>query len=148
MNLTIYCNVLAGTTTPKTLKIEGYVKKIKEIIMIDSGSTHNFIHCKIAQELNFFLYPAPKCQVMVVNAGLRERNQQRGLMLGITQRDFKEDGFSGKRHSLKAPKQPSPQLACQEFHRGANRMYDCRNTRGQYKLTYTKFFLCSSSIGA
>ena len=41
-------------------------------------------------------------------------------MLGIAQRDFKEDGFSGKRHSLKAPKQPSPQLACQEFHRGAN----------------------------
>ena len=41
-------------------------------------------------------------------------------MLGIAQRDFKEDGFSGKGHSLKALKQPSPQLACQEFHGGAN----------------------------
>ena len=56
--------------------------------------------------------------VQGVNVGLRESNQQRGLMLGIAQRDFKEDGFSGKRNSLKAPKQPSPQLACQEFHRG------------------------------
>ena len=35
--------------------------------MIDSGSTHNFIHCKIAKELNCFLYPAPECQVMIAN---------------------------------------------------------------------------------
>ena len=35
--------------------------------MIDLGSTHNFIHCKVAKELNFFLYPAPECQVMVEN---------------------------------------------------------------------------------
>ena len=38
------------------------------------------------------------------------------------QRGFKEDGFSGERHSLKAPKQSNPQLACQEFHRGANKI--------------------------
>ena len=38
-------------------------------MLIDSGSTHNFIHCKIANELNFFLYPAPKCQVMVASGG-------------------------------------------------------------------------------
>ena len=47
-------------------------------------------------------------------------NQQRDYMLGAVYRDFKEDEFSGERHSLKAPKQFSPQLACQEFHRGAN----------------------------
>ena len=39
------------------------------LVLIDSGSTHNFIHCKVAKELNFFLYPAPKCQVMVSNGG-------------------------------------------------------------------------------
>ena len=38
-------------------------------MLIDSGSTHNFIHCKITKELNLFLYPAPKCQVMVTNGG-------------------------------------------------------------------------------
>ena len=38
-------------------------------MLIDSGSTHNFIHCKVANELNFFLYPAPECQVMVENGG-------------------------------------------------------------------------------
>ena len=38
-------------------------------MLIDSGSTHNFIHCKVAKELNCFLYPAPECQVMVANGG-------------------------------------------------------------------------------
>ena len=41
-------------------------------------------------------------------------------MLGIAQRDSKEDEVSGERHSLEAPEQSSPQPACQEFHRGAN----------------------------
>eukprot|EP00253_Pinus_taeda_P024425 PITA_24425 len=69
MNPTISCNALAGITTPQTIKIEGQIKKKKVIVLIDSGSTHNFIHCKIAKELNCFLYPAPECQVMVASGG-------------------------------------------------------------------------------
>ena len=61
---------MAGITTPQTLKIEGHIKKKNVIMLIDSGSTHNFIHCKVAKELNFFLYPEPKCQVMVSNGGM------------------------------------------------------------------------------
>ena len=63
------CNALIGITTPQTLKIEGNIMKKKVIVLVDSGSTHNFIHCKIAKELNFFLYPAQECQVMVENGG-------------------------------------------------------------------------------
>ena len=55
---------MAGITSPQTLKIEGNV-----IVMIDLGSTHNFIQCKVAKELNCFLYPASECQVMVENGG-------------------------------------------------------------------------------
>ena len=69
MNQTISCKALARITTPQTLKIEGHIKKKKVIVLIDSGSTHNFIHCKIAKELNYFLYPAPECQVMVASGG-------------------------------------------------------------------------------
>ena len=69
MSLTISCNELARITTPQTLKIEGHIKKKKVIVLIDSGSTHNFIHCKIAKELNCFLYLVPKCHVMVENGG-------------------------------------------------------------------------------
>ena len=59
MSLTILCNALAGITTPQTLKIEGHIKKKKVVVLIDLGSTHNFIHCKVAKELNCFLYRAP-----------------------------------------------------------------------------------------
>ena len=69
MNPTIPCNAFARITTPQTIKIEGQIKKKKVIVLIDSGSTHNFIHCKVAKELNYFLYPAPECQVMIANGG-------------------------------------------------------------------------------
>ena len=61
MSLTISCNALVGVTTPQTLKIEGHIKKKNLIVLIESGSTHNFINCKVAKELNCFLYPALEC---------------------------------------------------------------------------------------
>jgi hypothetical protein len=66
---TISCNALAGISTPQTLKIEGYIKKKKVIVLIDSGSTHNFIHYKLAKDLNCFVYPAPEFQVMIADGG-------------------------------------------------------------------------------
>ena len=62
----ISCNALARITTPQTLKIEGYIEK-KVIVLIDSGSTHNFIHSKIAKDLNCFIYPVLEFQVIVVD---------------------------------------------------------------------------------
>ena len=34
---------------------------------IDSGSTHNFINCKLDKLILFFIYPTPKFQVMIAN---------------------------------------------------------------------------------
>ena len=65
----ISCNALVGIGTPQTLKIEGYTKKKKVIVLIDSGSTHNFIHYKLVKALNFFVYPTPEFQVMIANGG-------------------------------------------------------------------------------
>jgi DNA-binding ferritin-like protein len=65
----ISCNALAGISTPQALKIEGYIKKKKVIVLIDSGSTHNFIHDKLAKDLNCFVYPAPEFQVMIAYGG-------------------------------------------------------------------------------
>ena len=59
-NPTIYCHALARIRTPQTLKIEGYIKKKKVTMLIDSGSTCNFIHCKLAKGINCFVYPKPK----------------------------------------------------------------------------------------
>ena len=51
MNLTISSNALAQIGTPQTLNI-GHIKNKNVTMIIDSGSTHNIIHCKIAEELN------------------------------------------------------------------------------------------------
>jgi hypothetical protein len=66
---TISCNALVGINTPQILKIEGYIKNKKVIVLIDYGSTHNFIHYKLARDLNCFVYPTPKFQVMIVDGG-------------------------------------------------------------------------------
>jgi hypothetical protein len=66
----ISCNLLAIISTPQTLKIEGYIKKKKVIVLIDSGNSHNFIHYKLAKYLNFFVYPVPESQVMISDGGI------------------------------------------------------------------------------
>jgi hypothetical protein len=65
----ISCNALAGISTPQTLKIEGYIKKKKVIVLIDSSSTHNFIHYKLAKALNYFVYLVSEFQVMNADGG-------------------------------------------------------------------------------
>ena len=69
---TISCNALARISAPQTLKIEGYIKKKKVIILIDSGSTRNSIHYKLAKALNCFLYPMPEFQVMIADRGTNQ----------------------------------------------------------------------------
>ena len=66
---TISCRALHGIFTPQTLKIEGYIKKRNATMLIDCGSTHNLIHCKLAKSLNWFIYPALEFQVMIANRG-------------------------------------------------------------------------------
>jgi hypothetical protein len=60
---------LAGIITPQSIKIEGYIKKKKVIVLIDSGSTRNFIHYKLDKALNCFVYPAPEFQVTIADGG-------------------------------------------------------------------------------
>jgi hypothetical protein len=65
----ISCNALARIITHQTLNIKGYIKKKKVIALIDSGSTHKFIHYKLAKDLNCFVYLAPEFQVMITDGG-------------------------------------------------------------------------------
>jgi hypothetical protein len=60
---------LDGISIPQTLKIKGYIKKKKVIVLIDSGNAHNFIHYKLSKDLNFCIYPVPEFQVMITNGG-------------------------------------------------------------------------------
>ena len=46
----ISLNSLTRFFSPQTLKLIGYINHRKVIILVDCGSTHNFIHRRIAQE--------------------------------------------------------------------------------------------------
>jgi hypothetical protein len=65
----ISLNSLTGFFAPKTLKLIGYIKHMKVIILVESGSTHNFIHRHIAQETNCYIHAVNNFQIMIANGG-------------------------------------------------------------------------------
>jgi hypothetical protein len=54
-------------STPQTLKLIGYIKHQKFIILIDNGNTHIFIHCRISQEINCYIHAVNNFQIMIAN---------------------------------------------------------------------------------
>jgi hypothetical protein len=65
----ISLNALTSFSTPQTLKLIGYIKHRKVIILVDSGSTHNFIHRHIAQETHCYIHAVNNFQIMIANGG-------------------------------------------------------------------------------
>jgi hypothetical protein len=65
----ISLNDLTGFSAPQTLKLIGYIKHQKVIILVDSGSTHNFIHRHISQETHCYIYALNNFQIMIANGG-------------------------------------------------------------------------------
>jgi hypothetical protein len=58
-----------GFSAPQTLKLIGYIKHYKVIVLIDSGNTHNFIHRRVAQETHCYVHPISNFQIMIANGG-------------------------------------------------------------------------------
>jgi hypothetical protein len=69
VELVISLNALTGFFAPQTLKIIGYIKHMQVIILVDSGSTHNFIHHRISQETNCYIRAINNFQIMIANGG-------------------------------------------------------------------------------
>jgi hypothetical protein len=65
----ISLNALTGFSAPQTLKLIGYIKHRKVILLVDSGSTHNFIHHCIAQETHCYIHAINNFQIMIANGG-------------------------------------------------------------------------------
>jgi hypothetical protein len=65
----ISLNALTGFSAPQTLKLIGYFKHRKVIILVDSGRTHDFIHRRIAQETNCYIHAVNNFQIMIANGG-------------------------------------------------------------------------------
>ena len=65
----ISLNALTGFYSPQTIKLIGYIKHRKVIILVDSGRIHNFIHCHISQETNCYICVVNNFQIMISNGG-------------------------------------------------------------------------------
>jgi hypothetical protein len=63
----ISLNALTSFFARQTLKLIGYIKHGKVIILVDSGSTHNCIHRRISQETNFYIRVVNNFQIMISN---------------------------------------------------------------------------------
>jgi hypothetical protein len=65
----ISLNALTIFSAPQTCKLISYIKHLKVIILVDSGSTHNFIHRRIAQETHYYIHAINNFQIMIANGG-------------------------------------------------------------------------------
>jgi hypothetical protein len=65
----ISLNSLTGFSAPQTLKLISYINHRKVIILVDSGSTHNFIHHCISQETHCYIHVVNNFQIMIANGG-------------------------------------------------------------------------------
>ncbi|VFQ68537.1 unnamed protein product [Cuscuta campestris] len=60
-------HALAGSPNPRALKLAGMVNGSAVQVLLDSGSTHNFIHPGVAERLQLVLHPVPSFRVYVGN---------------------------------------------------------------------------------
>jgi hypothetical protein len=65
----ISLNALTGFSAPQTLNLISYIKHRKIIILVYSGSTHNFIYRRITQENHCYIHAFNNFQIIIVNGG-------------------------------------------------------------------------------
>lgn len=60
-------NAMSGHLAPETLRVTGQVGGQEVVILIDGGSTHNFVQSKVVRYLNLTAQPTKQLSVMVRN---------------------------------------------------------------------------------
>ena len=58
---------MTGISQPHTLKLKRHINKNNVRVLLDIGSTHNFLDSTMAKRLNIFMFPMPNMKVMVAD---------------------------------------------------------------------------------
>ncbi|KAF5470911.1 hypothetical protein F2P56_011397 [Juglans regia] len=66
----ISVQALVGTPSPKTMRVLGHIKKRRLTILIDSGSTHNFVDTAVASKCGLAIQQSEPLQVRIANDDL------------------------------------------------------------------------------
>ena len=64
----ILLHALSSVSMPRTMRVTGLIRVKRLHILIDSGSTHNFVNLKFAKRMGYYTTPALAFQVMVANS--------------------------------------------------------------------------------
>ena len=67
--LVISFHALVAISSPQTLKIKGFIKHFLVVVLIYSGSMHNFIHQRVANVVHCFVRTVSNFQVQITNGG-------------------------------------------------------------------------------
>ncbi|XP_028552383.1 uncharacterized protein LOC114580110 [Dendrobium catenatum] len=74
-------NSVAGLTAHSTMKMEGRIGSFTVTVLIDSGATHNFIACRLVEELGI---PMIQGRGVGVSLGTGQKEQCAGRCSGVT----------------------------------------------------------------
>ncbi|VFR03127.1 unnamed protein product [Cuscuta campestris] len=67
---------MAGVTTPRSLRLTGHMARGSVEVLIDGGSTHNFVHPQVVERMGLAVETVPPFQVYVGNGDSLHCDQQ------------------------------------------------------------------------
>ena len=77
------------------MQVKGFFNKLPLTILIDSGSTHNFIDPQIAKQDDLFVHPFSSSEVMIANGGtLSCKGKCHNVCISIGDYNLHSDIFS------------------------------------------------------
>lgn len=68
-------HAISGGNDPATIRIQGYISNHPVTVLIDGGSTHNFVQTRLAKFLELPSHPTNTLKVMVGNGSILEGHQ-------------------------------------------------------------------------
>ena len=88
----ITLNALLGSPTPKTMRVTSNIKQKKAVVLLDTGSTHNFLDWKLARNLKLTIDTSKTFKVKVANvAVINTKGEIKGLLVEIQGHQFQID---------------------------------------------------------
>lgn len=66
----ISLHVMSGNIAPETMKVAGCIQAVSTTVLLDLGSSHNFVSESLAQKLELQPINSPKIRVMVLEKNL------------------------------------------------------------------------------
>lgn len=66
----ISIQAMVGTPSPKTMRVIGQLKKMRVVILIDTGSTRNFVDTTLASEYGLIVQQSNSMKVKIANGDM------------------------------------------------------------------------------